>query len=97
LLLTYLVNASFLAMAVACIWNRSYIFLLILFFLAKIIIEFPIVNAVAIFFGRQKLMAYFALLQPLHILYTVVAGWLGRFGQYEWKSRIIKNNPRRNG
>jgi hypothetical protein len=59
--------------------------------IAKILIEFPFINSVAIFFGKQKLMKYFPFLQPMHILYTIVAGWLGRFGSYQWKSRIVKN------
>ena len=41
-------------------------------------------------FGQERLMGYFIFLQPLHILYTVIAGWLGKFGRYEWKSRKVK-------
>jgi biofilm PGA synthesis N-glycosyltransferase PgaC len=55
-----------------------------------VLIEFPFVNAVAIFFGLQGLMKYFTFLQPLHIGYTIIAGWLGKFGYYEWKGRKIK-------
>jgi len=32
-------------------------------------------------------------MQPLHILYTVAAGWLGRFGSYQWKGRTVKSKP----
>jgi hypothetical protein len=28
--------------------------------------------------------------QPFHILYTVIAGWLGKFGSYQWKERSVK-------
>jgi biofilm PGA synthesis N-glycosyltransferase PgaC len=48
------------------------------------------VNSVANFFGQQKLMKYFPFLQPLHIGYTIIAGWLGKFGHYEWKGRRIE-------
>jgi hypothetical protein len=34
-------------------------------------------------------MIYFPLLQPLHIAYTLIAGWLGKFGSYDWKGRKI--------
>ena len=34
-------------------------------------------------------MRWFPLLQPLHILYTVVIGFMGKFGSYRWKDRKI--------
>lgn len=90
LLLVYLLNVCFLAGAVASFWNNTWLLLVLLLLLAKVLIEFPFVNSVAIFFGQQKLMKYFPFLQPLHIGYTIVAGWLGKFGHYEWKGRRIK-------
>jgi cellulose synthase/poly-beta-1,6-N-acetylglucosamine synthase-like glycosyltransferase len=90
LLLVYLLNVCFLAGAIASFWNSIWLFLVLLLLLAKVLIEFPFVNSVAIFFGQQKLMKYFPFLQPLHIGYTIIAGWLGKFGQYEWKGRQIK-------
>jgi cellulose synthase/poly-beta-1,6-N-acetylglucosamine synthase-like glycosyltransferase len=90
LLLVYLLNVCFLAGAIASFWNSTWLFLVLLLLLAKVLIEFPFVNSVAIFFGQQRLMKYFPFLQPLHIGYTIIAGWLGKFGQYEWKGRRIK-------
>ena len=92
LLITYLINAGFLALAVATIIKVYWLPFLILFISAKILIEFPFVNRGAQFFGERRLMKWFPLIQPLHIAYVVIAGWLGRFGSYEWKSRITKNN-----
>lgn len=91
LLLVYLLNLGLLVLTIACIWkNRSFMyFLLLLMLFAKILIEFPFVQSVARFFGQQRLMRYFPFLQPLHILYTIIAGWLGRFGSYKWKDRRI--------
>lgn len=91
LLLVYLVNAGFIAMIAASIVNAYWLSFLLLFFVMKLLIEFPFVNAAARFFGMQRLMFLFPLMQPFHILYTVIAGWLGRFGSYEWKSRNVKN------
>jgi biofilm PGA synthesis N-glycosyltransferase PgaC len=71
-----------------------WLFFLLLLLLAKVLIEFPFVHSAAIFFGQRSLMRYFPFLQPLHILYTIVAGWLGKFGQYEWKGRTIKKQPK---
>lgn len=90
LLLVYLVNACYLILTVLACFDPAMFFLLALFFLAKLLIEFPFVNGVARFFGQQRLMRYFLLLQPLHILYTLIAGWLGSFGSFDWKGRRIK-------
>lgn len=94
LLLVYLVNICFLVAAIAAFWLNIWMFFLLLLLLAKVLIEFPFVHNVAIFFGQQKQMLYFPLLQPLHIGYTIIAGWLGKFGKYEWKGRIIKKNAK---
>jgi cellulose synthase/poly-beta-1,6-N-acetylglucosamine synthase-like glycosyltransferase len=90
LLIVYLLNVCFLAGAIASFFKTTWLMLVLLLLLAKVLIEFPFVNSVAIFFGQQKLMKYFPFLQPLHIGYTIIAGWLGKFGQYEWKGRTIK-------
>ena len=95
LALTYLVNVFFLVLAVAAIINFSWFWFLLLFTIAKILIEFPFVNSAALFFRQQRLMKYFPFLQPLHIVYVIVSGWLGRFGSYEWKTRTIKNKGKR--
>jgi cellulose synthase/poly-beta-1,6-N-acetylglucosamine synthase-like glycosyltransferase len=91
LLLVYLVNASFVVMAVASVADVYWLSFLLLFFVMKLLIEFPFVNAAARFFKMQRLMILFPLMQPFHVLYIIIAGWLGRFGSYEWKSRNIKN------
>jgi biofilm PGA synthesis N-glycosyltransferase PgaC len=96
LTLTYLVNLCYIVLAIAAIVKVSWLSFLLLFLLAKVLIEFPFVNAAAIFFNQHKMMKYFPFLQPVHIVYIVISGWLGRFGSYEWKSRVIKNRGRGN-
>jgi biofilm PGA synthesis N-glycosyltransferase PgaC len=90
LLLVYLFNFSFLCLFIAGFINYTYWFYLLYLWIAKTVVEFPFVFSVASFFGRRSLLKYFFLLQPFHILYTVVAGWLGQFGSYEWKGRKVK-------
>jgi cellulose synthase/poly-beta-1,6-N-acetylglucosamine synthase-like glycosyltransferase len=91
LLLVYLVNALFIALLVgAFFFNYWWLWLLLVLLVVKTIVEYPFVRSVAAFFGQQQLMAYFPLLQPLHIVYTVSVGWLGKFGSYSWKDRTIK-------
>jgi glycosyltransferase involved in cell wall biosynthesis len=90
LLLVYLVNLCFLVVAVASFWKNIWLFFFCVLLLAKILIEFPFVYAVAAFFDQRRLMYYFPFLQPLHIVYTIIAGWMGKFGSYTWKGRKIK-------
>ena len=90
LLLVYLFNFSFLCLFIAGFINYHYWFYLFYLWLVKTVVEFPFVYAVASFFKRQSLMKYFFFFQPLHVCYTIVAGWLGRFGSYEWKGRKVK-------
>lgn len=90
LLLVYLLNVFLLALLVAGIWNISWLFFFLLLILSKTIFEYSFVSRIAFFFRQHSLMVYFPFLQPLHIIYTVLAGWFGKFGTYEWKSRKVK-------
>lgn len=90
LLLVYLVNILFVALLAGAFFNYWWLWLFLVLLVVKTIVEYPFVRSVATFFGQQELMVYFPLLQPLHILYTVVVGWLGKFGSYQWKDRTIK-------
>jgi cellulose synthase/poly-beta-1,6-N-acetylglucosamine synthase-like glycosyltransferase len=58
--------------------------------LIKTITELFFLLPVAKFFNKQRLLWLFPTMQPFHILYTVVAGWLGKFGSYKWKGRSVK-------
>jgi hypothetical protein len=58
--------------------------------LLKTIAELWFLLPVAAFFQKEALLVWFPLLQPFHIVYTVVAGWLGTFGTYEWKGRAVR-------
>ncbi len=56
----------------------------------KIIVELFFLRPVSKFFSAQKILWWFPIMQPFHILYTVIAGWLGKFGSYKWKGRKVK-------
>ena len=88
----YLYNLLFLVLGIIVIFFPQWIFLLLLFLLAKILIEFPFVNMVAGFFGIRRLLWYFIIFQPLHIVYTIISGWLGSFGSYKWKDREVSTS-----
>lgn len=85
LLLVYLFNLSFIVLLVTGHW---WLFAGLL--IAKTIVELPFVISVARFFNQQYLLKYFFFFQPLHILYTIISGFLGQFGKYEWKGRRVR-------
>lgn len=104
LLLVYLVNVLLLALPVTAIFIKDpfsinlypftfvftvwelWLFLLIIKTIAELIFLMP----VSTFFGKRSMLWLFPLMQPFHILYTVIAGWLGKFGSYNWKERKVK-------
>jgi cellulose synthase/poly-beta-1,6-N-acetylglucosamine synthase-like glycosyltransferase len=89
LALVYLLNLSLLLLFFSCFFYGHWKWLLILI-LCKTVSEYFFVSKVAGFFGQQSLMKYFILCQPFHIIYTVIAGSFGSFGNYEWKNRKVK-------
>lgn len=90
LMLVYLFNLSFLVLLVASFFSLKYLYLLIFLWIAKTLIELSFITSVSRFFGNQKLLRYFFFFQPLHIAYTIISGFLGSFGKYEWKGRKVK-------
>ena len=99
LLIVYLFNLMMLIMPVTAIFNNAqlsivncqlsifgvWLWMLILKTLIELIFLYP----VAKFFGKQNMLKIFPVMQPLHIIYTIIAGWLGKFGSYEWKGRKV--------
>lgn len=90
LLLVYLLNVSFLVLLIAGFANSCFFFALLALWVLKTLVEYPFIKSVAQFFGKQSRLKYFFLFQPLHIGYTIIAGFLGSFGRYEWKGRRVK-------
>ncbi|BAV09866.1 Glycosyltransferase, catalytic subunit of cellulose synthase and poly-beta-1,6-N-acetylglucosamine synthase [Filimonas lacunae] len=77
LLLTGLIHWAFMGWALALIGIKTVVELCFLFPVAR-------------FFNQCALLNWFAIMQPFHIAYIVVAGWLGKFGKYQWKGRTVK-------
>lgn len=100
LLLVYLFNVMMLALPVVALFHNaqysifniqySIIGYWAVLLLLKTIIELYFLYPVAAFFSKTRLLYWFPLMQPFHIVYTVVAGWLGSFGTYQWKGRKVK-------
>ncbi len=89
LLLVYLVNLNLLLLFVIGLINGHLTQLkyLVVF---KTVVELFFLFPVSRFFGQTDQLLYFPIMQPVHICYTVIAGWLGKFGNYQWKGRAIK-------
>ena len=90
LLLVYLLNAWIFILAIGSFFFIKVFYLFISSLLIKIIVELIFLYPVARFFDKQKLLWWFIPAQPFHILYTLIAGWLGTFGSYQWKGRRVK-------
>lgn len=92
LLLVYFLNLVLLIIPLWSVvggrWSAFLPWLLLV--AAKTFIELLFLFPVAQFFGKQRLLWLFPVAQPFHIVYTVVAGWLGKFGSYQWKERKVK-------
>lgn len=90
LLLVYLLNVWMLVLFVASFFMSGLWNLLLGSLLLKTAVELFFLVPVARFFRKEKLLWWFPFAQPFHIIYTVIAGWLGKFGSYEWKGRKVK-------
>ena len=96
LLLVYLINVFLIVMFI-CGMFFNFEFLIFNFYFSYFLLltiktaaELSFLSPVSRFFGYAKLLWWFPLFQPFHILYTVVAGWMGKFGSYKWKGRPLK-------
>ncbi len=90
LILVYLFNLSFLVLAILGISDPVYLQWLLMMLFIKILVEYLFLVPVARFFGKKNELVYFILLQPVHIIYIVIAGFLGSIGGYKWKGRRVR-------
>jgi len=92
LMLVYFLNLFLFIMMALSFYtkDKTGINLLIVLILLKTEVELLFLYPVAKFFGERKLLWLFPIFQPFHIVYTVIAGFLGKFGTYKWKDRTVK-------
>lgn len=90
LVLVYFTNLFLLILFFVGFFQPQLFLIWLIFVFAKALLEMPFMYKVAKFYGLQRLMFWFVLMQPFHIAYTVVSGWLGKFGTYQWKGRKVK-------
>lgn len=87
LALIYLFNVSLFVFSITAWYHNTLLSLLLLVWCTKILVEIVFLYPVTGFFQRKKELLFFALLQPLHIVYIIVAGFLSKIRQFEWKER----------
>lgn len=90
LLLVYVFNLMVATLAIGSFFDHNLLFMCTCIFGVKVVIEFWFLRPVAKFFHNEWALLYFPFLQPLHIIYIVIAGFLGFVGGYEWKGRRVK-------
>ena len=90
LALVYIFNVWLFLLGILSIFYQPVLWMFILMIFGKILIELLFLYPVASFFNNKKLLWWFPIAQPFHIIYTIIAGWLGRFGNYNWKGRSVK-------
>ena len=92
LLLVYFLNASLLFLFLTLLfWGTAFYWKgMVLLVLYKTLVELFFLYPVAAFFKQTRKLGAFPFLQPFHVSYTVIAGFLGKFGTYQWKSRSVK-------
>jgi len=86
----YLWNIQLIALLIAGFFLPVLWLLALGVLLYKTMIELVFLLPVARFFKKSRLLWLFFPAQFLHVPYIVIAGWLGKFGDYEWKGRKVK-------
>lgn len=87
LLLVYLFNCLVFLLAILGLFDHRFWGILWPLLFSKILIELFFLWPVAKFYAATKQLFIFPLLQPLHIIYIIAAGFLSRVGKFEWKAR----------
>jgi cellulose synthase/poly-beta-1,6-N-acetylglucosamine synthase-like glycosyltransferase len=90
LLLVYLFNLSLLLLAVTAFFVEDGWQHLIYLLMLKTLVELSFMLPISKFFNQVGTIVWFPIMQPFHILYTVIAGWMGKFGSYQWKGRKLQ-------
>lgn len=86
--LIYVLNCLLLFLFLLSFFQSFYWSLFGPILLSKMLMEILFLYPVAHFYRDKKQLVYFVFLQPLHIVYIIVAGFLSRFSRFEWKQRI---------
>jgi hypothetical protein len=87
LLLVYILNLCMATLLAGGLFNIHWLLFFLVLTFYKCMAEWRFVKDVLQYFRLRQLMLWFPLFQPIHIIYTVLSGFLGIFGGYTWKGR----------
>jgi len=90
LALVYALNTALLALLVISPFIDNGFTNWLVLVIVKTLIELSFMIPVARFYQQTRVLIWFPIMQPFHIMYTVFAGWLGKFGTYQWKGRRVQ-------
>lgn len=90
LLLVYLANFNLFVLGLVSFFSSTAAAICLLLIISKVIAELVFVIPLSNFFVKRKELLFLIVLQPIHIIYVLLAGFLGKFGQYTWKDRVVK-------
>jgi len=90
LAVVYFYNVVLFVLGLLSLWCSCYLPVFLCSLAVKTITELFFMYPVASFYKEKNLLWWFPLMQPFHIAYIVIAGWLGKFGSYQWKGRQVK-------
>lgn len=90
LLLVYLFNCALFILMLHSMTSWYALAACLVCLLLKVLVEWRFVSGVLRFFSLSRLLPWFPLAQPAHIIYTVVSGLFGQAGSYPWKGRNVK-------
>jgi cellulose synthase/poly-beta-1,6-N-acetylglucosamine synthase-like glycosyltransferase len=89
LLAVYGVNVFFLISCILLLFGKIKFFWLLVLLGLKIGTEILLVFPTLQFFQKKSLVIWHTVLQPLHIAYIIISGFLGLVGKYDWKGRQL--------
>lgn len=86
-ILVYMVNAILLISGISAFIYPGFYKIFFLIYLAKLVIDFPLMFSFARFQKSSALLWLFPFMEILNAIYTVYIGIVGNIWKYEWKGR----------
>jgi cellulose synthase/poly-beta-1,6-N-acetylglucosamine synthase-like glycosyltransferase len=88
-LLVFLINFFLLIGFIASSFIPGFIWLALLFWGIKLLIDFPLMMGATAFFKRKTLLWYYLPMQIVNIIYVPLIALAGLCGKTEWKGRMV--------
>lgn len=90
LAMIYLFFVSLIVQLVLAVFlSKIFIFSFIIFLLLKFVFEYKVISIGSDFLFPRKLLKYFFVTEVFQIIYIIIAGVQGVFGNFNWKGREL--------